>query len=109
MKLWARLKLKPPTASMKEQSAKSSMSFGPAASDVSFSGLPLKLVEQRRSKSRNKASLMQTPDKASAKPERVKSTVSLRKVNLSRCSSSVKKGIVLTARLPEHLTSIVSS
>jgi len=85
------------------------MSFGPAA-DVSFSGLPLKLVEQRRSKSRNKASL-QTPDKASsAKPERVKSTVSLRKVNLSSSrGSSVKKGLVLTARLPEQLTSIVSS
>jgi hypothetical protein len=85
------------------------MSFGPAA-DVSFSGLPLKLVEQKRSKSRNKAAL-QTPDKASStKPERVKSTVSLRKVNLSTSqSSSLKKAIVLTSRHPEHLTSIVSS
>jgi hypothetical protein len=37
-------------------SAKSSMSFGPA--EVSFSGLPLKLVEQKRSKSRNKATII---------------------------------------------------
>ena len=96
------------------------MSFGPEQSiqkqeGISFSGLPLKVVAEKRvaSKSRNKASInLQTPDRTLAttsitatskmsesvmKRSRMKSsglvqsTASLRKVDLSVRSSSLKK------------------